>query len=79
LDLHGAPTSVARGLYKESEALFRRALDLAEPVFGDDDSDVLALLNNFVVLYKYSGASRKPKHVPPRAVDRRKRFGQRTP
>lgn len=44
-----------QGRYAESEALFRRALELAERLFDEDDVRLVSLLNNFAVLGKYSG------------------------
>src|SRR5438105_2798132 len=45
----------AQGKYAEAEPLYRRALVLAETVFGPDHLEVSAVLNNLAVLCKADG------------------------
>jgi tetratricopeptide (TPR) repeat protein len=67
----------AQGLYSKSEVVFCRALELAEQIFADDDSELLLLLNNFAVLYKYSGRFDDAERMYRRALwIAEKRFGE---
>ena len=72
-----ADSSRAQGRYDESEALFRRALELAERIFAEDDSELLPLLNNFALLCKYSGRFDEAERMYRRALRAaEKRFGE---
>jgi tetratricopeptide (TPR) repeat protein len=43
----------AQGRFEEAEALFRRALSLAEQAFGGDSLEVSYVLNDFGILCKF--------------------------
>src|SRR5262245_35886745 len=52
---HRADRLRVQGQYGPSEELFKQALALAETVFAPDAPELVGLLNNHAVLYKYSG------------------------
>jgi tetratricopeptide (TPR) repeat protein len=56
------------GRYDQAEPLYRRALSLAEQVYGPDHLEVSAILNNLAVLYKYTGDFEEAERLYQRAL-----------
>ncbi len=57
-----------QGHYDQAEALFKKALALAEQIFAPDALELTALLNNHAVLYKYSGRFDEAEQLYRRAL-----------